>query len=175
MTQKPETMAWEVEVLEDAAGWRDALPGCRDVVRRAAQAALSGEARVPAQAELCVVLTDDGRQRELNRRFRGIDKPTNVLSFPASEPGGSPGGPPDLLGDVVLALETCGREAAEQGKSLSDHVSHLTVHGVLHLLGFDHENDGEAELMERHECRILAGLGIPDPYAAEAGGRGTSP
>ena len=104
---------------------------------------------------LCIVLANDRLQRRLNRDFRGTDKPTNVLSF-ASAPEG--------LGDVVLALETVTREARTQGKSLADHVAHLVVHGVLHLMGYDHETGREAARMERLEARILDGLGIADPY-----------
>jgi probable rRNA maturation factor len=99
------------------------------------------------------------RQQALNARFRGKDAATNVLSFPA--PGADAG-----LGDVALALGVCEREAAEQGKTLADHLTHLTAHGVLHLLGYDHESDAEAEAMEARERAILAGLGVADPYGA---------
>jgi probable rRNA maturation factor len=116
------------------------------------------------------VLSDDDTVRQLNREWRGQDKPTNVLSFPAQElrPGGPlpqpPLGAPLLLGDVVLAAETVAAEASAQGKRVADHLSHLVVHGVLHLLGFDHEAEADAVLMERREVAILAGLGIADPY-----------
>ena len=117
------------------------------------------------------MLTDDAAVRALNAQWRGKDRPTNVLSFPAATPDeiarARAGGPPLLLGDVVLALETCRREAAEQGKPLADHVAHLVVHGVLHLLGHDHEDDAEADRMERLETAILAELGIADPYAGQ--------
>lgn len=112
-----------------------------------------------------VVLTDDAEQRRLNRDYRGQDKPTNVLSFALAGPGETPPpGAPLLLGDVVLARETVAREAAEQQKPLADHLQHLVVHGVLHLLGYDHENDTEAAIMEKSEVAILARLGVPDPY-----------
>lgn len=103
------------------------------------------------------MLADDAALRALNARWRQQDKPTNVLSFPA--------GDSVLLGDVVLAFETVRREASEQGKSLADHMSHLVVHGVLHLLGHDHERPRDADVMESLERQVLAGLGIADPYA----------
>jgi probable rRNA maturation factor len=115
------------------------------------------------------MLTDDAEQRELNRTYRGIDAATNVLAFALSDFAGgpasaAPAGSPVLLGDVVLAFETVAREAAEQHKTLAGHLSHLVVHGVLHLLGFDHRNDAEAEAMEGLEVEILKILGVPDPY-----------
>jgi probable rRNA maturation factor len=126
--------------------------------------------------EVSVLLTDDARVRELNRVWRGADKPTNVLSFPAREPGEPwPSEGPVMLGDVAVALETVLREAAAEGKAPGDHLAHLVVHGTLHLLGHDHVgSDAEAEAMESLEVRVLAGLGVADPYgddvsAAEAG------
>jgi len=110
-----------------------------------------------------ILLTDDDSVRELNAQFRGKDSATNVLSFPA------PPNPEDHLGDVALAYGVCAREAAEQGKPLSHHLQHLTIHGVLHLLGYDHIGDDEAEVMEGLERAVLAGLGVPDPYAAGEG------
>lgn len=113
-----------------------------------------------------VLLTDDETVRDLNARFRGKDNPTNVLSFPA------PQNPERHLGDVALAYGVCVREAAEQGKPLAHHLQHLVAHGVLHLVGYDHETDAEAEQMEGLERVILAELGVPDPYAAEQGDHG---
>ena len=153
--------------------WRVRLPEVPALLERAARAALEGAADSDGRdlggaQEVSFLLADDARLRRLNRDYRGQDKATNVLSFPAEDgfaPGEADAGP-RLLGDVVLALETLEREAAAQSKSLPDHVSHLAVHGVLHLLGYDHEDAAEAARMERLETRILAGLGIADPYAA---------
>ena len=118
-------------------------------------------------AELAVMLTDDAGIRTLNANWRGIDKPTNVLSFPALQPTG-PGGPndaPRMLGDIAIAYQTTRKEADEEHKPFDHHLSHLAVHGFLHLIGYDHEKDDEAEAMETLERQILAQLGIPDPYA----------
>ena len=134
------------------------MPGCERLARRAARAALTSNGTAPV-GELCLVLADDRLQRTLNRRFRGKDRSTNVLSFD---------GAPDGLGDVVLALETVQAEADAQGKSLADHVAHLVVHGVLHLMGHDHAGAAEARRMERLEREILTGLGIGDPYRLSA-------
>ncbi|MBV9509444.1 MAG: rRNA maturation RNase YbeY [Caulobacteraceae bacterium] len=112
-------------------------------------------------ASLVILLTDDAAVQDLNVRFRGQDKPTNVLSFPTGP------NPEDHLGDLALAFGVCAAEAKAQGKTLADHLRHLTIHGVLHLLGYDHEIDSEAEAMEALERRILDGLGVADPYAAE--------
>ena len=111
---------------------------------------------------LTVLLTDDVSVRELNARFRGKDSATNVLSFPA------PQNPEGHLGDIALAYGVCVREAAEQNKTLAAHLQHLVAHGVLHLVGFDHETEAEAEAMEAQERAILAGLGVSDPYAVPA-------
>lgn len=147
----------EIEIEADA--WLEALPDAATLVRAAAQAALA-EANAPAEAELTVLLTDDAEQRTLNLQFRKKDKPTNVLSFPSPEFAAP------HIGDVALAFETCAREADEQSKPLSDHLSHLVAHGVLHLLGWDHETDAEAEAMEALERKVMAKLGVPDPYLA---------
>lgn len=161
-----------IAVTLASAGWRAELPQAARVARQAALAALAG-APWPGPrsgpAEVGVVLADDATLRRLNRDFRGRDAPTNVLSFPSGDMAGGPEPGPRLLGDVVLALETARHEAAAQGKSLADHLSHLVVHGVLHLLGHDHESEPEAERMERLEAAILSRLGIADPYAARPG------
>jgi probable rRNA maturation factor len=149
-----------IDVEVEAADWTQALPEAEALVRVAAEAAL---AHAPASGGISVLLTDDESVRELNARFRGKDSATNVLSFPA------PPNPEDHLGDVALAYGVCAREASEQGKPLAHHLQHLTAHGVLHLLGHDHIGDDEAEVMEDLERAVLAGLGIPDPYAAGEG------
>lgn len=125
------------------------------------EALKQSKAKVTGVAELSIVLTDDAEQQELNREWRGIDKPTNVLSFPQIEPFGPVSG---ILGDIVLARETLEREAADLQKPLTDHFTHLVVHGFLHILGYDHMEEGEALEMEGLETQILGSLGIPDPY-----------
>jgi probable rRNA maturation factor len=115
-------------------------------------------------AEVSLLFCDDGRIQELNRDWRGLDKPTNVLSFPAAPADRLASAP--LLGDIAIAFETVTKEARDEDKTLFDHTSHMIVHGFLHLLGYDHENEKEAEEMEDLERRALARLGIADPYAA---------
>ncbi|HEX7947141.1 MAG TPA: rRNA maturation RNase YbeY [Phenylobacterium sp.] len=146
----------DVEVEDEA--WTAALPEAVKLARGAALAAL--DSHEAADEGVTILLTDDASVAELNVQFRQKDGPTNVLSFPASQ------NPERHLGDLALAYGVCAREAAEQGKSLSHHLQHLTVHGVLHLLGYDHIGDDEAEAMEGLERAVLAGLGVPDPYAA---------
>jgi probable rRNA maturation factor len=160
------------EVLVVADCW-DAEPDAETIVMRAIEAAASMVDADTNDAELAVMLTDDTGIRTLNNNWRGIDKPTNVLSFPALQP---PGGhepqeseescdAPRMLGDIAIAYQTTRREADEEQKPFAHHLSHLAVHGFLHLVGYDHEKDGEAEMMEGLEREILAQLGIPDPYA----------
>ncbi len=151
----------DISVLVQDSAWTEALPEAAGLMETAARAALVAAA-APEPAALAVALADDAAVRRLNFTYRGKDKPTNVLSFP--DGAGDPEGPA-ALGDLILAYETVAREAAEQGKPLADHLRHLTVHGVLHLLGWDHQREAEAEAMEGLERRILAGLGVPDPYA----------
>jgi len=124
----------------------------------------ASRAKVKGAAEISIVLTNDAEQQELNREWRGKDSPTNVLSFPQIEPFDPVVG---ILGDIILARETLEREAVEQGVTFNDHFTHLVVHGFLHILGFDHIEDDDAEEMEGLETRILAGLGISDPYAED--------
>ncbi len=150
-----------VDIAIEAEAWGEEVRWRRLVETVAAAVAARPELMVPDDAELSLVLTDDDRIRRLNRDWRGFDKPTNVLSFP----GADEDDPGPLLGDVVVAFETTAREATEAGRSLDDHVAHLLVHGLLHLFGFDHETDAEAEEMEALETDILAGIGVADPYA----------
>jgi probable rRNA maturation factor len=152
-------VSFAIEISVEAGAWQ-LFSGAEAIVRRAAEAALADTNA--SGVEIGVVLTDDAKMRTLNRTWRGKDSATNVLSFPAPAGGSAE---PRLLGDVVLAYETIAREAAEQRISARDHLAHLTVHGMLHLLGHDHENDRDAEIMERLEREILARLGVPDPYA----------
>lgn len=139
----------------EAEAWTAALPDVLGLAQEAASAALQSAG---VGEGFTVLLTDDEALRELNRTFRGQDKPTNVLSFPAA-PSAAP-----HLGDIALGYETCAREAAEQGKALADHLKHLVAHGVLHLLGWDHQTEDEALAMEARERALLAELGTPDPY-----------
>jgi probable rRNA maturation factor len=154
------------EVLVVADCWT-AEPDAEAVIARAIEAAASMVDADTGDAELAVMLTDDAGIRTLNLNWRGIDKPTNVLSFPALQPptGREPDDAPRMLGDIAIAYETTRREADQEQKPFSHHLSHLAVHGFLHLVGYDHEKDGEAEVMESLERDVLAQLGIPDPYA----------
>jgi probable rRNA maturation factor len=149
--------------------WLEALPGVEDACRRVAAVTLGAAAGLSGlpldRIELGLMLTDDAQVQSLNRDYRGQDKPTNVLSFAAlDEAGPVPEDGPVLLGDVVIAYETVMSEAAEQDKEFEQHLSHLVVHGVLHLLGYDHMTEDEAERMESLERSILGALNIPDPY-----------
>jgi probable rRNA maturation factor len=151
--------ALQIDVVVRSARWKK-QPGAATIVRKAVAAAALA-ASTPA-AELAIVLTHDSAIRVLNRDWRGFDKPTNVLSFAAPQPRGRNG----PLGDIVIAYETAAREAKDEGKPLRHHLAHLAVHGFLHLIGYDHETDRDARKMERFETDILAGLRVPDPYAA---------
>ena len=163
-----------IAVAAPARGWRRSLPGAAARAEEAARAALAALRRsrvVTAgggEIEVSVVLGDDAMVRALNRRWRGRDAATNVLAF-ASEEAPLPGRPL-LLGDVILAHATVAREAAAQGKTLADHLAHLVIHGVLHLAGYDHEKSRDALRMEALERRILARLGIADPYRERVAG-----
>jgi probable rRNA maturation factor len=151
-----------IEIVIEETAWRTAEPRARALARAAAAATLKAENR--ADANVAILLAADARLQALNTAFRGQPGPTNVLSFPRSSPRPGAG---DHLGDIALALGVCAREAAEQGKTLAAHLQHLTAHGVLHLLGYDHRTDAEAEAMEAKERQVLAGLGVADPYASE--------
>lgn len=153
--------------------WHEALPDAEGLARRAARGALAAvpvSAADAGETELSLVLADDATVHRLNRDYRGQDRPTNVLSFAAESDADPRDAGPRLLGDVVLSYDTLAREAGEQGKSLAGHLSHLVVHGVLHLLGYDHASEAEAARMERIETAVLADLGISDPYAPAAPG-----
>jgi probable rRNA maturation factor len=151
-----------IDVEIEAEDWTAALTDAEAICRTAADAALTGIAPSDVDSPLiCVLLTGDDEVAALNQQFRHKPGPTNVLSFPA------PANPEGQIGDIALAYGVCAREAAEQGKTLEQHLSHLVVHGVLHLLGYDHEGDGEAEAMEALERSILETVGVPDPYAAD--------
>ena len=152
-------MSIDVEVDVEVDDWLT-VPQVADCARKAACAALAPR----EEGSVTVLLADDEAIRELNRAWRGQDKPTNVLSFPAVASAAP------HLGDVALAYETCAREAAEQGKPLKHHLAHLVAHGVLHLLGWDHQTDAEADRMEAIERDILARIGVPDPYRLPAHG-----
>jgi probable rRNA maturation factor len=154
------------EVLVVADCWRTE-PDAEAVIQRAINAAAEIADADVGDAELAVMLTDDSGIRTLNSNWRGIDKPTNVLSFPALQPtgAGAPDDAPRMLGDIAIAFETTRKEADDEQKPFDHHLSHLAVHGFLHLIGYDHEKDDDAEAMESLEQEILAQLGIPDPYA----------
>jgi probable rRNA maturation factor len=154
------------EVLVVAGCWQTE-PDAEAVIQRAIAAAAHTVHAGDGEAELAVMLTDDAGIRTLNSNWRGIDKPTNVLSFPALQPTGA-GGPdeaPRMLGDIAIAYETTRKEADDEQKPFDHHLSHLAVHGFLHLIGYDHEKNDDADAMETLEREILAQLGIPDPYA----------
>ena len=163
-------LIYTIEVTSTCPGWSEVCSTAERLARDAAElAAVRGMAAsgvvCPAPVELGITLASAVEQQRLNRDYREEDVPTNVLAFPAWEPGTHiPPGAPLLLGDVVLAFETVVREACEQDKPVASHLCHLVVHGVLHLLGFDHLTQAEAVRMESLETSILAELGVPDPY-----------
>ncbi len=162
MTEAP----LSIEIMIEARSWKNALIDLEACVARALNAAAQS-VNVPQGAEISVLLTDDIHQKDLNRIWRAQDKPTNVLSFPAAEPDDwqkTPHDTPVLLGDIAVAFETTAREAQSLGKSFADHFCHLLVHGMLHVLGYDHETDAQADEMEPLEITVLGHLGIASPY-----------
>jgi probable rRNA maturation factor len=160
-----------IDVLIDSERWKSA-GNIRTLVRRAVAEAANPQST--SERELAIVLTDDSAIRQLNRLWRGVDAPTNVLSFPAATKQAED--EPAHLGDIVLAYQTIEREARAEDKPFAHHVAHLAVHGYLHLIGFDHEHDADAETMEQAERKILRRLSIPDPYRQNAGkGRTAQP
>jgi probable rRNA maturation factor len=153
-------MTLALDIAVESEDWRSFAEPERLAERAIDVAARLSGRKIPAGAEVSILLCDDAFIRDLNQKWRGIDKPTNVLSFPVSDTKTL--GP--LLGDIVIAFGTAAREAEEEGKALRDHVTHLFVHGFLHLIGYDHLTDAEAADMEALERAILAELGIDDPY-----------
>jgi probable rRNA maturation factor len=158
----------ETDILVTAPCWQREN-GIEAAIHRAIEVASTMVDAETADAELAIMLTDDAGIRMLNKNWRGIDKPTNVLSFPALQPTGAreDDDAPRMLGDIAIAYETTRNEADAEHKPFENHLSHLAVHGFLHLMGYDHEKDDDAEIMEDLERKILAQLGIPDPYAIE--------
>jgi probable rRNA maturation factor len=148
-----------IDVLVQSPLW-DAQPSAERTLRQAIETAAAQIGAAPG--EVSVVLTDDAAIRALNRQWRNIDKATNVLSFPAGKSAADSS--PAMLGDIVLAYETVARECGGEGRVFLHHLAHLGVHGFLHLIGYDHQTDAEADSMERLESAILAKLGMPDPY-----------
>jgi len=162
MTARPERQGpLAIDILLDAPQW-DAVPAAQDAIREAIGTA--AEQTSAAAGELVVLLTDDVAMQKLNRDWRGIDKPTNVLSFPAAASAG--GAQTATLGDIVIAYEALDRESRAEGKAFLHHLSHLAVHGFLHLMGYDHQTDSDADAMEQLEVAILGRLQIPNPYLA---------
>jgi probable rRNA maturation factor len=171
IAEPPQAATLAVEVIRHGGAWDESAISDATVELAAHAAFAAAPPKTPAAYEATVVLTDDAEMRDLNREWRGKDAPTNVLSFPAGDAPGEPG----ALGDVVIAYGTARKEADDEGIALTDHVSHLVVHGVLHLLGFDHTRDDEAEQMEGLERRALGSLGIADPYEQEGAVAETTP
>lgn len=171
MNDDPGSTSLHIEVAILDAAWPDSVPTVEALACRAARAACT-TAALPEDLtapEISIVLSDDARVQLLNKTYRQKDGPTNVLSFPAFDSpqeaiDGAVPGQPVLLGDVVLARETLLREAQDQRKTAEDHLCHLVVHGVLHLLGHDHVEDSDAAVMERLEADVLATLGVANPY-----------
>jgi probable rRNA maturation factor len=162
----PAQIPLEVDVIIEHEGWQELgnmLGDLEELTQQALHAVIhTASFTVPHYAQVCFLFSDDATIKQLNRDFRAIDKPTNVLSFPSvPSPHNEQGHP---LGDVILAYETMKREAIEEGKSLKDHTLHLIIHGFLHLNGFDHETQNEAEFMESAEIKALAHLGVVNPY-----------
>lgn len=157
------TARLNVDISMETQRWRDILPDAAALSERAADMAWRQCGDDRSDAELSIVLGDDALLQSLNDRYRNKNRPTNVLAFPA-EDDALPGAP-RMLGDVILAIETIHQEAERQNKSVADHFQHLCIHGVLHLLGHDHEQANEAAAMEALEIAILAAMGIPNPYA----------
>lgn len=153
----------EIDVVIDDEAWRDAMPDVEAIAARCLAEAAAREPRL--NGAVALLLTDDARQQDLNRQFRGFDTPTNVLSFPSGD------GVSGQLGDISIAFGVATHEAAIHGATLSHYFTHLLTHGVLHLVGYDHNADDEAEIMEAAESAILDALGVYNPYAGEESNR----
>lgn len=153
----------DIDILIEAEGWPEE-EALLLVAQKAVDTAWKSLFTDDGNSELSLVFTDDASIRELNAQWRNMDKATNVLSFPAFpvKAGAKPG---PMLGDIVIARETVMREASEEDKPFDHHLNHMIVHGFLHLLGYDHEDDSDADIMEQWERDILAALAIPDPYS----------
>jgi probable rRNA maturation factor len=147
-----------VDIQVQSPLWQ-AEPRAEETVRAAIKTAASALSTPPG--EVSIVLTDDSTIRALNRRWRGIDKPTNVLSFPAAQAGST-----DFLGDIVITYETLEQECDDGDRNFLHHLAHLTVHGFLHLVGYDHQTDSDADEMEALESKIMRSMNMPDPYLA---------
>lgn len=164
----------DMDVSFDAGGWQEACANAEELIKHAAQKVFAmgcsffQELNEAKHVSVTIIGSNDARVHELNREYRGKDKPTNVLSFPQLDIDEEINADiPVMLGDIILAFETTEREAVEQEKSFEAHMVHLVVHGMLHLLGYDHIDDDEAEVMEKLECDILDDLGYENPYSNE--------
>lgn len=155
-----------VDISIETAPWATAFPNAEQLAKAAAEATWHNAGNPETDAEVSIVLADDPMIRSLNDRYRGQDRATNVLSFPAEDSNATDEAV--LLGDVILAYDTIVLEAEEQSKPIENHFLHLCVHGILHLLGYDHEADAEALEMEAREVAVLETLGIGNPYEAES-------
>jgi probable rRNA maturation factor len=164
MRREADAAAPSIDILIESALWKRE-PEHQAILRQAIAAAAREASS--KRAELAIVLTNDSAIRALNRKWRGQDEPTNVLSFPAGNAGVATTNATHL-GDIVIAFETTAREASSEGKPFAHHLAHLAVHGYLHLLGFEHETDKEAAVMERLEAEILSQLGVPNPHGSAA-------
>lgn len=175
----PESEPGLIDLVIEAEEWDEALPDLAAVAEAVARAGLAATGLDPAGYEICLLACDDARIQALNARHRDQDKPTNVLSWPGfslapATPGAAPPAPPPgapnrpvALGDVAIALQTVQREAQDAAIPLKSHAAHLILHGVLHLLGYDHLTEADAELMEGIESRVLPSLGYSDPYSRD--------
>jgi probable rRNA maturation factor len=159
-------MTNQANIFLESPIWEENLPNYEDLIEEAIDTVKQHFQDLPAEATMSVVLADDAFIQTLNLKYRGKEKPTNVLSFPAHDDDDP--NPGDELGDIVLAYETIAAEAAEQNKTVEHHVQHLIIHGFLHLMGYDHEEDDEADHMESLEIQLLEQLGIANPYDESA-------